>query len=111
MLGMDYFSRRLTWRLFKEEDKLYVRVLKAKYGNLRRVDSGRKFAAYTHIWCSILIGYEIVQKCWEWTIRDERKYRFWLDPYLESHKLMDIVVRLVPQEEWNRIFKEEAHDE
>lgn len=55
------------------------------------------FSAPSHTWHSLLEGYRVVREGWEWCVRDSKKYKFWLDPWLGDQRLMEVTLPPLPQ--------------
>lgn len=57
-----------AWRFLVQERCLWIRVLKAKYGDIRAVDVGKSFWSGSHSWRSLVEGCKFPRNGLEWDI-------------------------------------------
>ncbi|OMP08936.1 putative ribonuclease H protein [Corchorus olitorius] len=93
---------KLGWRLIKENDKLWARVIHDKYLKNRDFLSATPFKTRFRGWRSILVGKEVLVKGLKWRLGTGNTVSFWKDKWLADVRLIDIVTSLVGEDEANK---------
>ncbi|CAA7051323.1 unnamed protein product [Microthlaspi erraticum] len=91
---------KLGWRLIHEEEALWARVLRCKYGVKDVRDNAwfKKSGNWSSTWRSILKGMcEVVIPGLSWVVGDGRNVRFWQDRWLSQTPLLEEAMMVIPQ--------------
>lgn len=82
---------KLGWMLVEQPDKLWVRVLRTKYGcGESAIPSIKPSQKASHIWRGIQKVWHDVEKGLRWAVQDGNRTRFWQDVWIpECGKLQD----------------------
>ncbi|CAN1800039.1 Putative ribonuclease H protein At1g65750 [Linum perenne] len=79
------FIMKLVWGVLSRPEELWVKVLTSKY--LKRTDHGWMLArksGFSAVWREMLRVWGHVEDGLQWTIRDGKRARFWLDKWVDD---------------------------
>nr|KYP61054.1 Retrovirus-related Pol polyprotein LINE-1 [Cajanus cajan] len=77
------FMMKNCWSLISEPDKLWVRVVKTKYGCTEEaIPNISKKAHMSNLWHGICVAWKRVKPYIRWKIKDGRQTRFWFDVWV-----------------------------
>lgn len=93
---------KLNWRLHLENNALWAKVLKLKYGAGQRTNSRNEAKLPgSPIWRGLKKGEYVFKEGMKWILGHESKLNFWRDNWLDFGPLRSIIHGLIPQESFN----------
>ncbi|XP_019163602.1 PREDICTED: uncharacterized protein LOC109159944 [Ipomoea nil] len=86
------FLAKLAWRLYQDEDCLWIKLFKARYGLVPT--DWTSWLPHTNssiAWRCILQSLPFVRKGLKWHVRNGVSTRFWLDIWLDDRPLLECI--------------------
>lgn len=85
---------KLIWRMIKEPESLWVKLLKGKYlGQAELFNYESKSGHKSFLWRSIMKTLPDFQKGMRWSIRNGTTVRFWKNPWICQKPLSELLAR------------------
>ncbi|CAL1384516.1 unnamed protein product [Linum trigynum] len=85
------------WRMLQEKESLWSRILYSKYGGKRQgLDIFRKSQGSSFTWNSLLKAADLFKKGCAWNIKNGRRTKFWLDPWILQVPLKEEANGVIP---------------
>nr|KYP72147.1 LINE-1 reverse transcriptase isogeny [Cajanus cajan] len=102
------FMMKNCWALCSQPNKLWVRVLKAKYDcGEDRVPMINKKTIASNVWRGICDAWKFVQTGIAWNVGDGKTTKFWNERWLPSRViLLEAVITLVPRHFLDQVVAE-----
>lgn len=89
---------KLTWRLFTEEDAIWSRVLRAKYGlSLDDPPLLKPKARASIVWRSLIWLSDLFHRGLSWQVMNKRRVMFWTDKWMSDCELIQTCPVLVAE--------------
>lgn len=106
------YMLRLGWHMLECPSKLWVHIMKAKYGcGLVAMPEVRNHTNSSRTWLEIVTGWHLVQQTIRWVIRNGHGVRFWRDHWIPRiFSLSDLLGNHVPGNEVNFSVSHYAKD-
>lgn len=87
------YMLKLGWQLISQPNKLWVRIMKAKYGcGPQAMPTVRPHTNCSRTWHGIATGWPLIQSNMFWAVRNGRDTRFWKDHWIPG---VDSLFRLL----------------
>ncbi|CAL1397034.1 unnamed protein product [Linum trigynum] len=86
------------WRLLKEKDSLWTQLMVAKYGRQREnLDIIRPIQGSSFTWRSFTKAADLLRKGCAWNIKNGKRTKFWLDPWVLQVPLKEVALGHIPE--------------
>ncbi|GFZ14240.1 hypothetical protein Acr_24g0004300 [Actinidia rufa] len=96
---------KIGWRLLKERDSLWAKVLRAKYLVTAQQPWNAQHRGSPYVWKSIVQTNQITRSVYRWKVENGRSIGFSADPWLYDIPLADMVEGRITQDEWGAKVK------